>query len=97
MTAAWPAVNAYMGRFGIEANSHQELVEQLGILRFGHRPRVGDTVCGGGSIDSPARRNNGEAPGGIQRLAVYGHLAHNSAVQITEYRHEPGCHQGQSP
>nr|WP_245969510.1 anti-phage-associated DUF1156 domain-containing protein [Thiocapsa rosea] len=52
----WPAVNAHLGRFGIEARSHQELVEQLGILRFGHRPKVGDTFCGGGSIPFEAAR-----------------------------------------
>ncbi len=52
----WLAVNAHLGRFGIEAHSHQELVEQLGILRFGHRPKVGDTFCGGGSIPFEAAR-----------------------------------------
>jgi putative DNA methylase len=52
----WPAVNAHLGRFGISAQSHQELVEQLGILRFGHRPKVGDTFCGGGSIPFEAAR-----------------------------------------
>ncbi len=52
----WPEVNAHLGRFGIAAQSHQELVEQLGILRFGHRPRVGDTFCGGGSIPFEAAR-----------------------------------------
>jgi putative DNA methylase len=52
----WPAVNAHLGHLGIEAHSHQELVEQLGILRFGHRPRVGDTFCGGGSIPFEAAR-----------------------------------------
>lgn len=52
----WPAVNAHLGHFGIEAHSHQELVEQLGILRFGHRPKVGDTFCGGGSIPFEAAR-----------------------------------------
>jgi putative DNA methylase len=52
----WPAVNAHLGRFGIAAQSHQELVEQLGILRFGHRPKVGDTFCGGGSIPFEAAR-----------------------------------------
>jgi putative DNA methylase len=41
---------------GIEARSHQELVEQLGILRYGHRPRVGDSFCGGGSIPFEAAR-----------------------------------------
>ncbi|AUB85728.1 anti-phage-associated DUF1156 domain-containing protein [Candidatus Thiodictyon syntrophicum] len=52
----WPAVNAHLGHLGIEAHSHQELVEQLGILRYGHRPRVGDTFCGGGSIPFEAAR-----------------------------------------
>jgi putative DNA methylase len=52
----WPVVNAHLGRFGIAAQSHQELVEQLGILRFGHRPKVGDTFCGGGSIPFEAAR-----------------------------------------
>jgi putative DNA methylase len=52
----WTAVNAHLGRFGIAAYSHQELVEQLGILRFGHRPKVGDTFCGGGSIPFEAAR-----------------------------------------
>lgn len=52
----WPAVNAHLGQFGIQALSHQELVEQLGILRFGHRPKVGDTFCGGGSIPFEAAR-----------------------------------------
>jgi len=52
----WPAVNAHLGRFGIQAQSHQALVEQLGILRFGHRPKVGDTFCGGGSIPFEAAR-----------------------------------------
>ena len=52
----WPAVNRHYAHLGIEAHSHQELVEQLGILRYGHRPRVGDTFCGGGSIPFEAAR-----------------------------------------
>jgi len=52
----WPAVNAHLGHLGVEAHSHQELVEQFGILRFGHRPKVGDTFCGGGSIPFEAAR-----------------------------------------
>ena len=52
----WPNVNAHLGHLGIATRSHQELVEQLGILRFGHRPRVGDTFCGGGSIPFEAAR-----------------------------------------
>jgi putative DNA methylase len=52
----WPTVNAHLSHLGIAANSHQELVEQLGMLRYGHRPRVGDTFCGGGSIPFEAAR-----------------------------------------
>jgi putative DNA methylase len=49
----WGAVNAHLGT---EASSLPELIEQLGILRFGHRPRIGDTFCGGGSIPFEAAR-----------------------------------------
>lgn len=52
----WDDVNAHLAEFGIEADSHEALVEQLGILRYGHRPRVGDTFCGGGSIPFEAAR-----------------------------------------
>lgn len=53
---AWPAVNRHYAYLGIDAHSHQELIEQLGILRYGHRPRVGDAFCGGGSIPFEAAR-----------------------------------------
>ena len=46
----WAEVNRHYRHLGIEAHSHQELIEQLGLLRYGHRPKVGDTFCGGGSI-----------------------------------------------
>ena len=52
----WTKVNRYYAHLGINAHSHQELIEQLGILRYGHRPRVGDTFCGGGSIPFEAAR-----------------------------------------
>ena len=52
----WSAVNAHYKAWGIKANSFPELIEQLGILRFGHRPRVGDTFSGGGSIPFEAAR-----------------------------------------
>jgi adenine-specific DNA methylase len=52
----WPAVNRHYAHLGIHAQSFPELVEQLGILRYGHRPRVGDTFCGGGSIPFEAAR-----------------------------------------
>jgi adenine-specific DNA methylase len=49
----WDRVNAHLGT---SARSHAELVEQMGILRFGRRPRVGDTFCGAGSIPFEAAR-----------------------------------------
>jgi putative DNA methylase len=49
----WDAVNSHLGT---RANSLPELVEQLGIMRFGHRPRVADTFCGSGQIPFEAAR-----------------------------------------
>jgi hypothetical protein len=49
----WDAVNTHLGT---SAYSFPELVEQLGIMRFGHRPRVGDTFCGSGQIPFEAAR-----------------------------------------
>ena len=49
----WDAVNAHLGT---RANSFPELVEQLGVMRFGHRPRVGDTFSGSGQIPFEAAR-----------------------------------------
>lgn len=49
----WSEVNAHLGT---DAHSLPDLVEQLGIARFGHRPRVADTFCGGGSIPFEAAR-----------------------------------------
>ncbi len=49
----WDAVNTHLGT---SANSFPELVEQLGIMRFGHRPSVGDTFCGSGQIPFEAAR-----------------------------------------
>jgi putative DNA methylase len=44
------------GRLGTSATSLAELVEQLGVMRFGHTPVVADTFCGGGSIPFAAAR-----------------------------------------
>ena len=52
----WEKVNKHYTHLGISVNSHQELVEQLGILRFGRRPVVSDTFSGGGSIPFEAAR-----------------------------------------
>lgn len=43
----WTRVNAHLGT---NANSHAELIEQLGVMRFGHRPTVSDTFSGSGQI-----------------------------------------------
>ena len=52
----WKEINKSYSDFGIRAFNHQELVEQIGVLRYGHRPRLGDTFCGGGSIPFEAAR-----------------------------------------
>lgn len=52
----WDDVNRHYGHLGINAQSIHELIEQLGILRYGRRPRVGDTFAGGGSIPFEAAR-----------------------------------------
>ena len=52
----WPAINRHYAHLGIKADSVHELVEQLSILRYGHRPRVGDAFSGGGSIPFEAAR-----------------------------------------
>ena len=49
----WDAVNAHLGT---QARSFPELVEQLGVMRYGHRPRVADTFCGSGQIPFEAAR-----------------------------------------
>jgi putative DNA methylase len=49
----WATVNDHLGT---EASSIPELVEQLGIMRYGHRPKVADTFCGAGSIPYEAAR-----------------------------------------
>ncbi|WP_411902307.1 anti-phage-associated DUF1156 domain-containing protein [Methylorubrum thiocyanatum] len=49
----WADVNAHLGT---SARSHQELVDQLGRLRFGRRPKLADPFCGAGSIPFEAAR-----------------------------------------
>ncbi len=53
LSPIWGQVNAHLGT---SATSLQELVEQLGVARFGHRPRVADTFSGAGSIPFEAAR-----------------------------------------
>jgi len=49
----WTEVNQHLGT---NSYSISELVVELGIARFGHRPRVLDAFCGGGSIPFEAAR-----------------------------------------
>jgi len=43
----WTRVNAHLGT---DARSIAELVGQLGVMRYGHRPRVADAFAGSGQI-----------------------------------------------
>ena len=43
----WARVNEHLGT---NAWSFTELVEQLGVMRFGHRPTVADTFSGSGQV-----------------------------------------------
>lgn len=52
----WSSVNRHYQSLSIKSKSHQELIEQLGQLRYGHRPKVADTFSGGGSIPFEAAR-----------------------------------------
>ena len=49
----WDSVNAHLGTL---AFSFSDLVEQIGIARFGHRPRVADVFSGSGQIPFEAAR-----------------------------------------
>ena len=49
----WEAINSHVNT---DAHSFPELVEQLGIMRYGHRPRVADTFSGSGQIPFEAAR-----------------------------------------
>ena len=49
----WDQVNEHLK---LDAHSFEELTAQLGIMRFGHRPRVADVFCGSGQIPFEAAR-----------------------------------------
>lgn len=52
----WSNIHTHYSKWDISANSFSELITQLGLLRFGKRPRVGDPFAGGGSIPFEAGR-----------------------------------------
>ena len=56
----WAEINAHLDT---QASSLTGLVQELGEKRFGHRPRVGDAFCGGGSIPFEAARMGCDAYG----------------------------------
>ncbi|MFM8474210.1 MAG: anti-phage-associated DUF1156 domain-containing protein, partial [Planctomycetaceae bacterium] len=58
--SAWGEINAHLGT---TAQNLPDLVAQLGERLLGHRPRVGDAFCGGGSIPFEAARIGCEAFG----------------------------------
>src|SRR5699024_1537785 len=50
---SWDEINAYLET---NADSFPSLIEELGVKRFGHRPKIGDVFSGGGSIHFEAAR-----------------------------------------
>jgi len=53
LAGVWDEVNCHLGT---DAHSIPVLVEQLGIMRFGRRPKLADTFSGSGSIPFEAAR-----------------------------------------
>jgi adenine-specific DNA methylase len=51
--AVWNEINEHLGT---KAVNLQELIEELGVKKFGHRAVVGDCFCGGGSVPFEAAR-----------------------------------------
>ena len=49
----WDRVNKHLGT---SATSFPELIEQIGVARFGRRPKVADVFCGSGQIPFEAAR-----------------------------------------
>lgn len=49
----WDKVNEHLGT---TAHSFPDLVNEMGIARFGHRPKVADVFCGSGQIPFEAAR-----------------------------------------
>ncbi len=49
----WDEINEYLGT---NSYSLQQLINELGVMKFGHTPSVGDCFAGGGSIPFEAAR-----------------------------------------
>ena len=49
----WEKVNQHLGT---SATSFPELMKEMGVARFGHRPKVADVFCGSGQIPFEAAR-----------------------------------------
>ncbi|GAB1483665.1 DUF1156 domain-containing protein [Treponema sp.] len=49
----WDRVNAHLGT---SSSSFPSLIEEMGIARFGHRPKLADIFCGSGQIPFEAAR-----------------------------------------
>jgi adenine-specific DNA methylase len=58
LAGVWDEVNAHLGT---DASSITELVGQLGLKRFGRRPKIADTFSGSGQIPFEAARMGCEA------------------------------------
>jgi putative DNA methylase len=90
----WEAVNTHLGTHG---RSFPELVEQLGVMRFGHRPRVADTFCGSGQIPFEAARLGCDVYASdlspVACMLTWG--AFNIVGGSLESRHELECEQRQ--
>ena len=52
-THIWPRVNEHLRT---DASNLPQLIQQLGMMRFGHRPKVADTFSGSGQIPFEAAR-----------------------------------------
>ena len=52
----WKQVNEHYSYLGIDAANLFDFIGQLGVLRFGRRPLVGDSFSGGGSIPFESAR-----------------------------------------
>ncbi|MEC2157658.1 anti-phage-associated DUF1156 domain-containing protein [Virgibacillus halodenitrificans] len=51
--SSWEEINNHLGT---TATTLQELIEELGIKRYGNRPKIGDCFAGGGSIPYESAR-----------------------------------------